>query len=352
VTDNRFAGRRIALGVTGSIAAYKALGLASQLTADGADVDVILTPGAASLVSPLAFQALTHRPVVTSLWDPQSGIGLDHLEIAHGAEALVIAPATANALAELALGLAGNALSTTALAVRGPLLVAPAMEPDMWQHPAVAAHVATLIGRGALIVGPEFGRMASGKSGVGRLASQESILDALESVFVPRDLVGRRVMVTAGPTVEPIDPVRAIANRSSGRMGFEIAAAARQRGADVVLVTGPVALVPPWGVTVVEVQTGLQMRDQVLQQISGCDAVVMAAAVADFRPAAPSLQKLKKSEGTPDLRLVANPDILVEIHNALSVVPTGEQPVRVGFAAETDDFVAQPAQSASPKGLT
>jgi phosphopantothenoylcysteine decarboxylase/phosphopantothenate--cysteine ligase len=343
-------GRRIVLGVSGSIAAYKALTLASRLTADGADVDVILTRAAGELVRPLAFQALTHRPVLADLWAPTGVLAMDHVALARTAELLLVAPATADVLARLALGLADDALSTTALACRAPLLLAPAMEPNMWAHPAVRGHVETLSARGARFVGPVAGRLASGAEGLGRMAEPDEILAAVGRLFqVSGDLAGRRILVTAGPTREPLDPVRYLSNHSSGTMGLAIAQAARNRGAAVTLVLGPVALAPPAGIATIPVDTAADMLAAVLSQAPSVDAVIMAAAVADYRPQVAAERKIKKSADALTLALAPNPDILVALDGALAGAP--RPPMRVGFAAETEDLVANARAKLRRKGL-
>jgi phosphopantothenoylcysteine decarboxylase/phosphopantothenate--cysteine ligase len=344
------ADRRIVLGVSGSIAAYKALTIARCLTEAGAQVDVILTRAATELVRPLAFQALTHRPVVADLWAPQGTLAMDHVALAHACELLVVAPATANVLAKLALGLADDALSTTALATRSPLVLAPAMEPNMWGHPATQGHAAALTARGAHLVGPELGRMASGLTGEGRMAEPEGIVDHLRWVLASGGpLAGRRVLVTAGPTREELDPVRYLSNHSSGRMGLAIARAARDRGATVTLVLGPVDLPAVAGVTVVPVVTAAEMRDTVLELAPATDLLVMAAAVADYRPADHHDVKLKKGGGELTLRLAPNADILADLDAALTHAPG--RPMRVGFAAETHDLVPHARAKLTAKGL-
>lgn len=332
------AGRHIALGVTGSIAAFKALSLCSRLTQLDARVDVLLTAAAAELVRPLAFQALTHRPVALDLWDPAGAIAMDHVAIAHRAELFVVAPATADSLARLALGLAGDALGTTALAVRCPTVLAPAMEPRMWDHPATRDHVATLQARGAVVVGPVEGRMASGERGVGRMVEPDVLVEHLAAA-VGRDgpLAGRHIVISAGPTREAIDPVRFLSNGSTGRMGYAIARRARDLGARVTLVTGPVALAPPAAVDVVAVESAAEMCDAVLAVAPGADALVMTAAVADYKPAAYSAEKVKKQPGDLVLTLDRTPDILIALDAAIA--GAARRPVRVGFAAETSDLV-------------
>lgn len=339
-------GKQIVLAVTGGIAAYKAAALASHLVQEGARVDVIMTEAATAFVQPLTFTALTHRPVHTDVfagWDEQAS---GHVTLAAGADLLVVAPATAASLASLALGLADDLLGLVALATPAPLLLAPAMEHHMWHHPATQQHVQTLRTRGATVVPPETGRLASGASGDGRLASPETILQAvvslLESTAV---LAGRHIVVTAGGTREPIDPVRYIGNRSSGQMGYAIAAAAARAGARVTLISGPVAIAPPTGVALVSVESARDMQAAVHDAIVDADALVMAAAVSDYRVAEASDRKIKKEAGssTLDLHLVQNPDILAGVN----------QPglLKVGFAAETDDLLANAARKLASKGL-
>ena len=343
-------GRHVVLGVSGSIAAYKALTIAARLTEAGALVDVVMTRSATELVRPLAFQALTHRPVVTSLFEPTGEAGLDHITLARRAELIIVAPATADVIARLALGRADDALTTTALATTAPLIFAPAMEPNMWAHPATQGNAETLRARGAGQVGPAPGRMASGEVGVGRMSEPEEVVERARRLLSPAgDLAGRRIVVSAGPTHEPLDPVRYLGNRSTGRMGYAVARAARDRGAEVILVTGPSALTPPGGVAVIQVQTARDMRDAVLDHATDADALVMAAAVADYRPAAESELKLKKTGGAMELELVPNPDVLAELDTALG--EGAKRPVRVGFAAETDNLVANALGKLERKGL-
>lgn len=352
------AGRRIVLGVTGSIAAYKALTIASRLTQAGAKVDVLLTRSGALLVQPLAFQALTHRPVTTSLFEPASESALDHITLARRAEIMIVAPATADVIARLALGRADDAVTTTALATTAPMLVAPAMEPHMWAHPATQGHASTLSSRGTTFVGPEPGRMASGETGVGRMAEPDSVIEHARLLLShDGDLAGLEVVVSAGPTHEPIDPVRYLANRSSGRMGFEIARAARDRGASVLLVTGPTALPAPVGAHVVAVETASEMCDAVLEHGPSADAVIMAAAVADYRPAEARDRKVKKTHDELPMMLVPNPDVLLELSRRLEdaaddgTAGGGGRPFRVGFAAETNDLVANAQDKLRRKSL-
>ena len=326
--ESPLAGRRIALGITGSIAAYKAADLASKLRQAGAEVEVVMTPAATRFITPLTLQSLTGRPVVVDMFAAAEAEA--HVEVARRADAFVIAPATADCLANLAHGQTSDMVTLTALATTAPLLVAPAMDNQMWEHPATQANVETLRSRGVSFVGPMEGRLASGRMGAGRVAETPQIIGALRALLGQRsgDLVGRHVVVSAGPTQEPIDPVRYVGNRSTGKMGFAIAEAARDRGARVTLVAGPVALETPWGITRVDVSTVAEMLAALQQATLASDALIMAAAPADFRPSNPSDHKLKKSEGDEEMHvhLAKNSDIL-------ATLPAGG--VRVGFAAET-----------------
>lgn len=328
-------GKHIVLGVSGSIAAYKAAELASRLVQAGATVDVVLTEAAGRFIGPLTFQALTHRSVVTDLLAADSELGIDHVALAKRADALLVAPATANIIAALAHGFAGDALTTTALSTTAPIIVCPAMESDMYENTATKANVATLEERGIVIVPPTAGRLASGLYGTGRLADVDTIVGTLRHVLGRRgDLAGRRVVVTAGGTREAIDPVRFITNRSSGKMGHALAEAARDRGAAVTLIT--TADVPAHiaaGTDVQTVATAKQMHRAVADAVENADALVMAAAVADYRPERVADEKMKKRDGDDDtlsLTLVRNPDILSSVKG-----PT----VRVGFAAETENLL-------------
>jgi phosphopantothenoylcysteine decarboxylase/phosphopantothenate--cysteine ligase len=343
---NPLQGKTILLGVTGSIAAYKAADLASKLTQAGAQVDTILTENATQFVAPLTFRSLTHRPVMTSLFDLDSEEAIEHVALAQRADILVVAPATAHALAKLALGLADDALTTTALATAAPLLVAPAMDAHMWEHPTVQEHIATLKARGAHIAGPASGRLASGIVGHGRMLEPEALVGHIRWVLGQSgDLKGRKIVVTAGGTQEPIDPVRVVTNHSSGKMGYAIAEAARDRGADVTLITAPTSLTHPIGVTSINVTTVAEMRTAVLDACAGANALVMAAAVSDYRLAQIASQKIKKggSDQALTLDLVKNPDFFLEI-------PTGV--LRVGFAAETENLIANARAKVTAKNLS
>ncbi len=338
-------GREIVLGVTGSIAAFKAVLLLRELTAAGARVTVCLSGHAKHFVGPLTFRTLSGRPVIDDLFDPQSDAAVEHVAIAERAHAMVVAPATANLLAKAAHGLADDALTTLLLAARCPVLIAPAMDGGMWDHAAVVENVATLRRRGVTVLEPDSGPLASGLSGKGRLPEPAAIVDALLRLLSPaRDLAGERVLVTAGPTREPIDPVRYISNRSSGKMGYRLAAAAFRRGAEVVLVSGPTAIAPPSGVTFVPVETAEEMREAVLHHAGTATMIVKAAAVADYRAKAPSETKIKgKRELTIDL--TPNPDILREV----ATVARGA--FIVGFAAETHDVAANAQAKLEAKGV-
>jgi len=339
-------GKRILLGVSGSIAACKAADLASRLTKAGARVDAILTAAASRFVTPLTFQSLTGRPAPADLWSEEAHIL--HVGLADGADLLVVAPATADILAKLAHGLADDLLTVTALAARCPLLVAPAMDAGMFEHPAVQANLATLRARGATVIGPADGRMASGLEGRGRMLEPEEILGHVRLAAGRNGpLAGRRVVVTAGGTQEPIDPVRVIANRSSGKQGFAVAQAALDRGAAVTLVAAPCALPTPVGALRIDVTTAQEMADAVLESCAGADALVMAAAVADFRPARPAAKKLKKDLGPPAVELERTTDIL-----AVVTAARARPACVVGFAAETDSLVPNARKKLQEKRLS
>lgn len=332
-------GRFIVLGVTGSIAAYKSVELARRLTQAGATVQVVMSRSAAEFVRPLTFQALTYRPVELEMFQIQDERAAGHVAMGRQADVVVIAPATAHLLARLAGGFSDDLIATTVLATDAPIVVAPAMETHMWQNPATRDNVATLRARGVRIVEPESGPLASGDVGPGRLAALERIEAAIvEALAGSHALAGRRVVVTAGPTVEPIDPVRFVSNRSSGKMGYAIAAAASDAGAEVFLVSGPTALRAPVGTQMVPVETAEQMRDAVLGLLPSADAVVMAAAVADYRPIETLERKIKKRDAGKqlDLRMTENPDILKAI-----VAARRAGAIVVGFKAETGDATAE-----------
>jgi phosphopantothenoylcysteine decarboxylase/phosphopantothenate--cysteine ligase len=335
---------RIILGVTGSIAAYKAADLASKLRQAGAEVEVAMTPAATRFVTPLTFQSLTGREVVVDMFAAAEAEA--HVEVARRADALVIAPASADCIANLAHGQTPDMVTLTALATTAPVLVAPAMDSQMWANPATQANVETLRGRGYAFVGPMEGRLASGRMGAGRLAETPQIVGALRALLGQSmgDVRGRHIVVSAGPTQEPIDPVRYVGNRSSGKMGFAVAEAARDRGARVTLVTGPVSLETPYGVDRRDVATVEEMLGALRTATADADALVMAAAPADFRPATPADQKIKKAPGRQSLvvELAKNPDILASL-------PGGG--IRVGFAAETENLAANAVEKIAAKRL-
>jgi phosphopantothenoylcysteine decarboxylase/phosphopantothenate--cysteine ligase len=335
--------KRILLGVTGGVAAYKAAFLASRLTQAGAMVDAVMTEAATRFVAPLTFQAVTRRAVYTDMFELTVGqtpdeVQIPHISLAKSADLLLIAPATGNTLAKLAQGLADNLLTAIALATPAPSLIAPAMESDMWAHPATQANVATLKERGASFVGPAAGHLASGAEGLGRMSEPEEILEMARVVLGREgDLAERRVVVSAGGTREAIDPVRFVSNNSSGKMGYALAQAARDRGAHVTLVTAPTCLANPVGVDTVHVESATDMRDAVLSACEGADALVMAAAVADYRPVDTVAQKIKKNGDQLTLQLSRTPDILAEVARLRE---SGHGPkVAVGFAAETEDLL-------------
>ncbi len=340
-------GRELILGVTGSIAAYKAVFLLRELVRLGARVTVVRTDHAAQFVGDLTWRTLSGRPVLADLFDPQSGEAVEHVALAERADAVVVAPATANLLAKAAHGLADDFLTTVLLAARGPVLMVPAMDGGMWDHAAVSANVATLRSRGVTVLEPDAGALASGLSGKGRLPEVDAIVEALERLLTPaRDLAGERLLVTSGPTREPIDPVRYLSNRSSGKMGHAITTAALRRGAAVILISGPTALTPPPGATFVPVQTAEEMREAALQHLAAATVVIKAAAVADYRVANPAGQKIKskKDEGLT-LDLVPNPDILREL------AARKGRTFLVGFAAETNDLRRNAQAKLAAKGI-
>jgi phosphopantothenoylcysteine decarboxylase/phosphopantothenate--cysteine ligase len=358
VDDRLLTDRHIVLGVTGGVAVYKAAAVASRLTQAGAVVDVVMTGAATRFVAPLTFESLTRRRAYADMFEltaesaPGARTGdllIPHIALARSADLVIIAPATANTLAKLASGVADNLLTAMVLAATAPLLLAPAMESHMWQHPATQSNLATLVARGATSVGPASGHLASGAAGVGRMSEPEDIVAAARLLLARTgDLAGRRVVVSAGGTREAIDPVRFIGNRSSGKMGHALAAAARDRGAHVVLVTAS-ALPDPVGVQVTRVESALQMRESILAAVDGADALVMAAAVADYRPVEARAHKIKKVGEQLTLQLTRTPDILGEVA-LLRAAGRGPRVV-VGFAAETQDMVANAGAKLQQKRL-
>ncbi len=339
-------GKKIVLGVTGSIAAFKAADLTSKLVQAGAHVNVILTTSAASLVAPLTFAGLTHRQVVTDLFDPTSELGMDHVVLAKQADLVIVAPCTANTVASIADGRAENALTATLLATSAPVMVAPAGDANMFANAAVQGNLAILRNRDIDVIGPMEGRLASGLMGMGRM-EEPARLVGFASQILGRDgdLAGRVVIVTAGGTQEPLDPVRVLTNRSSGKMGYALAEAARDRGATVTLVSAPTALSDPPGIAVVGVTTANDMRDAVLPLCSNADLLVMPAAVADFRPATRADQKIKKSgRDTMSIDLTANEDWLPLVK--------GDRLIKVAFSAETQDLLSNAAKKLHAKGAS
>ncbi len=336
-------GKNVVLGVTGSIACYKAVDLASKLTQGGALVDVVMSEDATRFVAPLAFGSITHRAVTTSLFDPDSELSVEHVALADRADILVVAPATANTLAKMSLGLTDNALVATYAATAAPVLVAPAMDGHMWENAAIQENVSRLKHHGVRVVGPDSGYLASGKVGAGRMAAPEVILDYVRAVLGQGGpLAGSRIVVSAGGTREPLDPVRVITNRSSGKMGHALAEAARDMGASVTLVSASETLDAPPALEIVRVETAIEMRDAIEEACQGADALIMAAAVSDYRAAEASSHKLKKTGGPLSLTLVQNPDILASVEG-----PT----VRVGFAAESRDLLENANSKLVSKGL-
>jgi phosphopantothenoylcysteine decarboxylase/phosphopantothenate--cysteine ligase len=325
-------GRKLVLGVTGGVAAYKAAELVRLLGKAGADVHVVLTEGGARFVTAVTFQALSGNRVWTDLWDPRMDNNMAHIDLTRDADAILISPATADVMAKLAHGLADDLLTTLCLARDCPLLVAPAMNRQMWEHPATQRNVAQLSADGVTLFGPAAGEQACGEVGLGRMLEPEDLCEAVIGFFQPRLLAGRRVVMTAGPTFEAIDPVRGITNSSSGKMAYGLARACAQAGAEVTLVSGPVALPVPAGVRRVSVRSALDMREAVFAALPGADVFIGVAAVADYRPATSAEHKIKKSGAELSITLTPNPDILADVAN----LP--KPPFCVGFAAESRDL--------------
>ena len=323
-------GKRLLLGITGGVAAYKAAQLARLLVKAGADVRVAMTDAATRFVTPVTLQALAGQTVWTDLWDPRVPDNMGHIELSRDRELIIVAPASADFLGKVAGGLGGDLLSTLCLARRCPLMVAPAMNVEMWENPALQRNVHTLRGDGVFLAGPAAGDQACGEVGMGRMLEPEQIVEEIEAFFQPKLLAGKRVLVTAGPTEEAIDPVRAITNASSGRMGYAVARAAREAGANVTLVSGPVALAPPAGVERVSVRSADQMLEAVKQAVGACDVFIAVAAVADYKVKDRAAHKIKKATGGMTLELAENPDILAY------VAAMKNAPFCVGFAAESE----------------
>jgi phosphopantothenoylcysteine decarboxylase/phosphopantothenate--cysteine ligase len=336
--------KTIVLGVTGSIAAYKAAELASRFTAEGFRVDVIMTESAQQFISPLTFRNITGRPVVTTMWDITSEFSVEHVALAESADVVLIAPATANIISKIACGMADDMLSCTVLATKAPVVIAPAMNDNMWSNPVTRENVAKLSKRGFTFVGPARGRLASGKMGLGRLTALDEIYGITLQVLGRKgNLTGKHIVVTAGGTQEPVDPVRCLTNRSSGRMGYAVAEAARDHGAEVTLITAPTALATPPGMKIIGVRTAEEMLKAVQEATKKADALIMAAAVADFRPVKQEDKKIKRAD-LSDLTLVLEktPDILAQVKGDF---------IRVGFAAESHDVVANAREKVKRKGL-
>jgi phosphopantothenoylcysteine decarboxylase/phosphopantothenate--cysteine ligase len=337
------ANKTIVLGITGSIAAYKGADLASKLVQAGAKVEVVMTEPATRFITPLTLRSITHGAVVTDMFDLASQHAVEHIALGEAADAVVIAPATASIIAELAVGIANDMVALTVLATKAPVIVAPTMDANMFANPVTQENIAKLKTRGFIIVGPERGRLASGKVGWGRLADVNKIIGAITQALTKSgDLKGKRMVVTAGGTQEPIDPARHIGNPSSGKMGYALASAARDRGAKVTLITAPTFLPDPAGVEVVRIKTAAEMKAAVAKAVTRADALIMAAAVSDYQPKTAAKQKIKKDTPSLTLELVRTPDIISEVKGNF---------IKVGFAAESEDFVANARKKLENKQL-
>ncbi len=338
-----FEGKTVILGVTGSIAAYKAVDIASKLTQRGLGVDVVMTKAAMEFVTPLSFRSVTHRPVVTGMWELSSEFSVEHVALAERADVVLVAPATANTIAKMAVGIADEMLTCTVLATKAPVIVAPAMDAGMYASAVTQENLGRLRSRGFIIVGPEHGRLASGLVGMGRLVETEDVLASVyEALARKGDLAEKQVVVSAGGTREPIDFVRYVGNRSSGKMGYAVAEAARDRGAVVTLITSATEIPPPAGVDVMHVETALEMRDAVLKASAAADVLIMAAAVADYRPAEVLDTKIKRESESLTLELVRTDDILSDVQGDI---------VKVGFAAETGEVKDRAVEKLASKNL-
>jgi phosphopantothenoylcysteine decarboxylase/phosphopantothenate--cysteine ligase len=330
---NPLKNKRVLLGVTGSIACYKALDLASKLTQSGALVNTIMTKSSMEFINPISFKSISNRTVITDLFDNKSNISINHIAMAEWAEVIIIAPATANTISKLANGASDDALGTTLLATKAPIIIAPAMDGNMWENPATQYNIVKLMERGILIEGPQFGRMASGQVGSGRMTEPSELTQVISMVLGKNgDLQGKKIVVTAGGTHEPIDPVRSITNKSSGKMGFAIAEAARDRGASVTLISAPSHLQDPIGITQKKISSAMDMKNILLPETSNADALIMAAAVGDWRSKTISTSKEKKhNDNIWTIDLVRNSDLISEI--------TNPNIIKIGFAAETENLV-------------
>lgn len=342
---NTLTDRRILLGISGGIAAYKSAVLCRELVRRGADVRVVMTESATRFITPMTLQALSGHPAQHDLFAAEDGHGMGHIELARWAELILIAPATAQTIARLAHGMADDMLSAAALASRAPLCIAPAMNHVMWSNSATQENLAILMDRQTRILGPAEGDQACGETGTGRMQEPEELAVQIEGLLSDPVLRGRRVVITAGPTWEPIDPVRGLSNQSSGKMGYAIAQAAGMAGADVVLVSGPTRLSAPQGVTRIDVMSAQQMADAVMAETASCDIFIGVAAVADYRPVSPADQKIKKDSEYVNLELVRNPDILA------MVAAADNPPFTVGFAAETQNLEAHARKKLEAKGI-
>jgi len=337
--------KHIVLGITGGIAAYKAAELVRRLVKQGVNVQVVMTEAACQFISPMTMQALSGKPVYTSMWDSSVTNGMPHIELSRGADAILIAPASADFISKLVHGAADDLLSTLCLARECPLIVVPAMNKQMWENPATQRNIYHLRQDGVVIAGPDSGEQACGEIGLGRMLEPEDLLAELEASLQPKILTGKRILITAGPTTEAIDPVRAITNFSSGKMGYSIAQAAHEMGAKVVLVTGPTTLPVPRNVSAIQVKTAENMLNTVIQNIANQDIFISVAAVADYRAAIPSQQKIKKNNTTLTLELTRNEDILA------TVAKLPNAPFCVGFAAESENLLEQAEEKRKQKNL-
>lgn len=340
-----FTGKNIIMGVCGGIAAYKSADLIRSLAKRGANVHVVMTESAKEFIAPLTLETLSRTPVFTNLFPPPKGDPLAHISLGNKADIVVVAPATANTLGKIAHGIADNFLCTLLLATQAPVLICPAMNVHMWQNRIVKANVEGLKTQGFYFVEPEWGELACGEEGFGRLAEPETIVERIEAILTPKDLLGKKVLVTAGPTQEHLDPVRFLSNPSTGKMGYAMARVAKRRGAEVTLVTGPTTLIPPKGIRVIRVKTALEMRDVVQNNLEGVSIIVKAAAVSDFRPMRSSDKKTRKAKDIMELKLERNPDILKELGQK-----KGNQ-ILVGFAAETHDDMRNAKNKLKEKNL-
>jgi phosphopantothenoylcysteine decarboxylase/phosphopantothenate--cysteine ligase len=336
--------KTIVLGITGGIAAYKAADLASKLTQAGARVEVVMTEAANKFITPLTLRNITHRPVVTDMFELSSEYSLEHIALAEAADAVVVAPATANTIARLAAGIADNMLGTVVLATKAPVIIAPAMNDVMYKNSVTQENIAKLKARGFIVIEPEYGHLASGKMGKGRLPETAKIIETIERALGQKnDFKGKRIVVTAGGTLEPIDPVRHIGNRSSGKMGFALAEAARDRGAKVTLISAHVSLEEPAGMEIIRVKTAAEMKKAVAEAVKKANALLMAAAVADYQPEIIAKAKIKKeSAQNLTLKLVKTPDILSEVKGNF---------IKVGFAAESENIIANAKKKLTDKKL-